>query len=297
MILSYLILSKDYYGDMTIDYNNKLYNTFMSVFKNKNIEINFASFRYDNTQTFRVNEYFNLLQFLHICILNGTIPILNISNAKIETILLLYIHGFFVGIHFKEKEINLLQNGICNDLITCFDLIRKNNLYINTISNISLLFNNLYDSFFNKYNINIKNSTFFCNILKKLSHDRELLETIYTPFKQAIEIYKQKYFVDIDSINNLDRKKYKHPLLFFSSHNLIDFKRALEFGVNYVTISPIFYDKINKALGMNFLVDMPQELKQYAFALGGIDSNEKIKFLLENNIAGFASIRYFLNYI
>lgn len=292
MILSYLILSQEYYGDMSMSINNQLSNKLTDLYNlKKHTKINFAAFRYDNKQALFVNEYFNLFQFLHICSLNNTIPIINISSFKIETLLFLYLHGFYTGVHFKEREMDLLYDDICVDLRYMLDSIQKNELHINADNNVLSRLESLYN-ILGTHKEQTKN---ICNIISKLLDDRDLLKIIYNPLQHALIIYKQMNHLGVDSnFTKINKQNIDYPPIFFSAHNMNDIERALLLGVDYVTISPIFYDKFNKALGKEFIANIPNQLKPHIFALGGIDSDEKIELLKEYDIVGFAAIKYFL---
>lgn len=91
----------------------------------------------------------------------------------------------------------------------------------------------------------------------------------------------------------------------FSAHSAAEVESALAFGVQYCTLSPIFFTP-NKGtpLGIKTLLNLDFALLSRIFALGGIDTPQKradletaLKANFDNtcNLRGFASIRYFLN--
>lgn len=81
--------------------------------------------------------------------------------------------------------------------------------------------------------------------------------------------------------------------IFYSAHSIKNANLAIEYGANFITLSPIFYDKYNKALGVNFLHNLDSNLKKKVIALGGINTDSRILEIQKCDIAGFASISYF----
>lgn len=81
---------------------------------------------------------------------------------------------------------------------------------------------------------------------------------------------------------------------FYSAHSIDEGKKALDMGIDFITLSPIF-DTPNKgiALGVQYLCQLDPIIKSRTFALGGIIDTKHIQQIQESGIRGFASIRYF----
>ncbi len=82
-------------------------------------------------------------------------------------------------------------------------------------------------------------------------------------------------------------------ILSYSAHSLSDILNAHSAKIDYIFISPIFaVENKNPPLGVEFLAQIPCEIKPKIFALGGINKNNIHAF--ENlDIAGIAGIRAF----
>lgn len=93
----------------------------------------------------------------------------------------------------------------------------------------------------------------------------------------------------LDLIDNLQNLKPK----FYSAHNIESIIAAINKNIDFVTISPIYYDKYNRALGVSYLQNLDSKIKKHCIALGGINTESKIKQIANCGIAGFASISYF----
>ncbi len=80
-----------------------------------------------------------------------------------------------------------------------------------------------------------------------------------------------------------------------STHNEDEIYKAIEFGVDGVTYSPIFYtpDKANSK-GLEDLKEKVAKINTKIIALGGIVSDEDIAKIKSSNAYAFASIRYFI---
>lgn len=81
-----------------------------------------------------------------------------------------------------------------------------------------------------------------------------------------------------------------------STHSLKEIDRAIEFGADAVTYSPI-YDTPNKGRpkGLENLKTIVEQSEINIFALGGITTQDQIDEVEQCGVYGFASIRYFLN--
>jgi thiamine-phosphate pyrophosphorylase len=99
--------------------------------------------------------------------------------------------------------------------------------------------------------------------------------------------------MQFDKINEAKKLGLK---VIISCHSDIDIKKAIFFGVDYITYSPIFVTP-NKGKPKGISV-LKRKVKRYnipIIALGGITSKKEIKKVLNTHCYGFASIRYFIN--
>ena len=79
----------------------------------------------------------------------------------------------------------------------------------------------------------------------------------------------------------------------YSAHSIAEVLRALEFGADYCTLSPIFSTPNKPApLGLEILEQIPCALRSKVIALGGI-TKEHILLLQNLGFGGFAGISYF----
>lgn len=274
---TYLILSPAYYGNVDNLAMYRISAKLQNIHKNlkaKNMKLDFAAFRYDNYDRLNVYEYCMLLEFIGFCFHAKVTPLLNLSHYKLEILLLLWLHGFKVGVHFKESDIPLLKKNICKDLQSIFN--------INPQENPTTLYNKIKHT-----------SQFIAKITKRLFIDKTYLESFIAPLKNAINICSttSKYLKNSTQYNN-DAKRF---YAFVSTHSINDLEEMMIYNINYATISPIFYDKGNKALGLDYLQTMPSNLKDVSFALGGIHGDLQVKQIDSLGLCGFASISYFLN--
>ena len=82
-------------------------------------------------------------------------------------------------------------------------------------------------------------------------------------------------------------------VLSYSAHSLSDILNAHRAKIDYIFISPIFaVENKNPPLGVEFLAQIPREIKPKIFALGGINS-DNIKEFENIGIGGIAGIRIF----
>ncbi|WP_281650505.1 thiamine phosphate synthase [Helicobacter bilis] len=268
-MLSYLILSPAYYADDTL--YTKLQYAY-AMLESKNMKLDFIAFRYDNSDILSANEYHKLFETYRFCQTHNIALLLNLSIYKLETLILLWLHGFNLGIHFKESDISLLRENICKDLKQSHALIYSLQDNISLHEKVKILYSTL-------------SHTSIAKSLKPLC-DIESFSCFLTPFNHAVNTYE-----NLSQENRLDKRFYP---IFVSTHNLKDLSKVLSLGANYATISPIFYDKGNKALGLPYLQNLPLHVKERAFALGGINSDLRVHEIKSCGVAGFASISYFL---
>ena len=85
----------------------------------------------------------------------------------------------------------------------------------------------------------------------------------------------------------------KNKILSYSAHSLKDIICAHKAKINYIFISPIFaVENKNAPLGIEFLKQIPREIKPKIFALGGINA-DNIKDFENLGIRGVAGSRAF----
>jgi thiamine-phosphate pyrophosphorylase len=81
-----------------------------------------------------------------------------------------------------------------------------------------------------------------------------------------------------------------------SCHTQNEVATCLKNGADFVTLSPVFNSPNKSApLGINLFASMIEGFEGRVIALGGIINKKEIAELEKLNIAGFASIRYFIN--
>lgn len=241
---SYLILSPAYYGDIndTEQIRIKLRYAY-DMLESKNMTLDFIAFRYDNSDILSINEYYMLFEVITFCKTHNITLLLNLSRYKLEMLILLWIHGFNLGIHFKESDMPLLHDNICLVLRQIYFIIYSLQDDITLRDKLKIIYNSFL---------------FLCKsvakIFEPLCVDMESFLRFITPLHNALNNYKT-----ISQKNKLDKNFCP---IFVSTHNLQDLSRVLSFGANYATISPIFYDKFNKALGVKYLHKLPPHLKK-----------------------------------
>lgn len=98
----------------------------------------------------------------------------------------------------------------------------------------------------------------------------------------------------LDSANFAESYSQNLPkILSYSAHSLDDILNAHKAKIDYIFISPIFaVENKNSPLGIDFIKQIPSEIKPKIFALGGINS-DNIKAFENLGIAGIAGIRIF----
>ena len=137
-------------------------------------------------------------------------------------------------------------------------------------------------------------------ILNFSSNKLTILQTLYEQEKFAGIHLKESDMPLLETgilfkILPLETIKACSTPIIYSAHNLANAEKAIDLGSNFVTLSPIFYEKNgNKALGTTTLQKINTKLKQHIIALGGITTDTRISEIQQCGIAGFASISYFL---
>ncbi|MDR1460140.1 MAG: thiamine phosphate synthase [Campylobacteraceae bacterium] len=94
---------------------------------------------------------------------------------------------------------------------------------------------------------------------------------------------------------NIPLAKKENVFVVASAHSLEEVNKALFFGADFITISPIFFtpDK-NKPLGLEKLKEITDKIPNKCIALGGILESSQIHMCEKAGAIGYASIRYFL---
>lgn len=156
------------------------------------------------------------------------------------------------------------------------------------ITKIYLRDKNLSTEIFHAF-LKIKNVEIFVNYSNTkviLSHKNIHLKS--NELHLAMEL-KHKNYVNLSTVSTNQITK----TLSYSAHSLNDIIKAHKLGIDYIFISPIFTTpNKNQPLGLEFIAQIPHEIKPKIFALGGINSNN-IKAFETLGIAGIAGIRTF----
>lgn len=210
--------------------------------------------------------------------------------------------------YYKENDANIFKKNLVSALkyninFACF---RENLEVVDSEINIQYQKNN---------NTQTNTETFTKNLESNLSLNANLMKllTIFMNFAYENNIYpfinfnilqKKIFHIMIEKFtiigihlkgNNINdisyfKKNYPNNMIFFSAHTKEEIEFAINLGADFVTISPIFYDKGKyKKLGTCFLEKL--NYKNKIFALGGVNENNILK-LHGINMAG---ISFFLN--
>ena len=95
------------------------------------------------------------------------------------------------------------------------------------------------------------------------------------------------------SITDIRKECGSELIIGYSSHSVIEAKKAISNGANYVFLSPVFWSKYDdvEPLGAKAFNRAVSEIGEGVFALGGVHK-QNFK-LLSTNTSGYASIREF----
>ncbi len=98
---------------------------------------------------------------------------------------------------------------------------------------------------------------------------------------------------EINTANDLRIMFDDHLYISCSAHNLNDILQAHKIGIDFIMISPIFFVE-HKALplGVDFIKQIPNDIKHKIYALGGINQSNISQFD-GLGIGGIAGIRMF----
>lgn len=149
---------------------------------------------------------------------------------------------------------------------------------------------------------------FICYRNKQYFDEEQILNLIsccknkklHTILNGSVELAKKYSFngVHLTSTQyNLIVESKKSGLLTIAScHNRQDIESCVNMGADYVTLSPL-YNSPNKGepLGVEKFCEIADGYFSKIIALGGIINQKQIFEISKLNLAGYASIRYFIN--
>lgn len=160
----------------------------------------------------------------------------------------------------------------------------------------------------NNYDVILSHTSLFKrhNISKIYVRDKHLSKEIFEKF---LAIKDTEIFINVMESSDFLAHKNIHlkgnelhlakdfqsngAILSYSAHSMQDILEAYKLHINYIFISPIFaVSGKNMPLGVGFLGQIPQEIKNRIFALGGIDKNN-MQIFEKLGIKGIAGIRIF----
>lgn len=135
------------------------------------------------------------------------------------------------------------------------------------------------------------NAKLFLAKARKYSFDKILL---HGDVGLAIALKADGVHLRSDQFALIPAAKENKLFVIVSTHSLQEAKLAQDIGADMVTISPVFSSP-NKGepIGLDMLKEVCDNLKIPVIALGGITSQKEIDAVIEQGVAGFASIRYF----
>jgi len=90
------------------------------------------------------------------------------------------------------------------------------------------------------------------------------------------------------------KKEFKNKIFITSTHSIEEVKDSII--SDYITFSPIFESKNRKGLGVEILNKIAKTHPN-VIALGGIITDKEVEKIKASKAIGFASIRYFYNYL
>jgi len=130
----------------------------------------------------------------------------------------------------------------------------------------------------------------FVSLAKEFDLERVFIQN---DIDLALELGVSIHFSS-SNISKISEAKSKNLFVIASCHNEDEIARAKSFGVDMVTLSPLFATP-NKGtpLGAKRFKELVEFAKIPVIALGGITSKEQIDLALALGAVGFASIRYF----
>jgi thiamine-phosphate pyrophosphorylase len=152
-----------------------------------------------------------------------------------------------------------------------------------------------YILFRDKNNVNYKKSArIFMDILREKGVEKYL---IHGDYLLASELKAFGVHLTSTQFNKISNAKENSLFTIISCHSFEDISRAVEFGADAVTYSPIFHTP-NKGVpkGVKNLAEAVKKFENIKiFALGGIISEKEVfKISSIDGLYGFSSIRFFL---
>lgn len=145
------------------------------------------------------------------------------------------------------------------------------------------------------------------NVRKIYLRDSSLDSRVFSEFlkleSRGIEIFINAANLKRFTHNKIHLKSHELPLVCeiraanpkaifsYAAHNLNEILRAHEENIDFIFISPIFaVENKNAPLGLEFLEQIPREIRHKIFALGGVNLKNMSAFS-RFEIAGIAGIR------
>ncbi|MBD3840508.1 MAG: thiamine phosphate synthase [Campylobacterales bacterium] len=120
---------------------------------------------------------------------------------------------------------------------------------------------------------------------------------INTHYDLALELGFDGVHLTSSQFEDIQTCKIHNLFTIISCHTTQEIQKAIDFGADGVTYSPIFY-KENKGepKGVKVLKKVVEQFQTEnfkIFALGGIVSDDQVNLVKTTKVYGFASIRYF----
>lgn len=190
------------------------------------------------------------------------------------------LESFKVKMQFAKQKIQIFNNKYKKNISLKYACLRYENAARKKISNNEISF--------------IES---FCEICENLN-----ISPVYNVRFNILEIMELLIQKNINigihlkdsNIEMLNAEILANKLKFYSAHSIDSIITAINYNADFVTLSPIYYDKYNKALGLSYLQNLDSKIKEKTIALGGINTDSKILEIESTNIIAFASISYFL---
>ncbi|MDD3462850.1 MAG: thiamine phosphate synthase [Sulfurospirillaceae bacterium] len=135
----------------------------------------------------------------------------------------------------------------------------------------------------------------FMNLMQRFPN---ILALLHTDIALAKELGAFGVHIPSNSLTDILKAKALGLNVFYSAHTISDALNAQNMGADSITFSPIF-DTPNKGkpVGLEKLKEINDKIHINCFALGGIINNTQVQACEEVGVYGFASIRYFLDYM
>jgi len=146
----------------------------------------------------------------------------------------------------------------------------------------------LRDKKTDSYESYIEEFIFTCKVLN-------VKEVLHNYLDLAIKYNAFGIHFSSDSFELIKKAKDNGLFVISSTHSLCEAQKAINFGSDLITLSPIFYSP-NKAnpIGLEKLKEITDKIPDKIIALGGILDDLQVESCKKAGAVGFASIRYFL---